>query len=133
MSEPEASSSAWIAKSEHDLLNINNNLNAEQIPWDTVCFHAHQAAEKLLKAFLVYHDKQPMRTHDLVALLARCAAIDSSLAGTLEADCRMLTSFSMGSRYPDDLYEPSEQDARMMVAALHRVRAELLPRLGHPI
>jgi HEPN domain-containing protein len=44
------------------------------------------------------------------------------LAG-LEADCRELTFYSRGSRYPDDLYEPSEADARRVVAAAHRVRS----------
>ena len=37
----------WIAKAESDLLNIRNNLKAEQIPWDTICFHAQQAAERI--------------------------------------------------------------------------------------
>ncbi len=36
-----------IAKAENDLLNIRNNLSAEQVPWDTVCFHAQQAAERV--------------------------------------------------------------------------------------
>lgn len=34
----------WAAKAENDLLNIHNNLNAEQVPWDTICFPAQQAA-----------------------------------------------------------------------------------------
>jgi len=33
-------------------LNANDNLRAERVPFDTVCFHCQQAAEKLLKAFL---------------------------------------------------------------------------------
>lgn len=44
---------AWVLKAEHDLLNIENNLAAREIPWDTVCFHAQQCAEKYLKALLV--------------------------------------------------------------------------------
>lgn len=31
---------AWVLKAEHDLLNIENNLAAREIPWDTVGFHA---------------------------------------------------------------------------------------------
>ena len=42
----------WLAKAQNDLLNADNNLNAEQVPLDTVCFHCQQAAEKMLKAFL---------------------------------------------------------------------------------
>lgn len=43
----------WLEKADNDLLNIDNNLSATTIPWDTVCFHSQQAAEKLLKALLV--------------------------------------------------------------------------------
>lgn len=50
---------AWLAKADNDLLNIDNNLAAEQVPWDTVCFHAQQVAEKVLKAYLVYHGQRP--------------------------------------------------------------------------
>lgn len=51
MSGPKSNVSAWLRKAEHDLLNIENNLASKEIPWDTVCFHAQQAAEKILKAF----------------------------------------------------------------------------------
>ncbi len=53
MSGRESNYSACLAKADHDLLNIDNNLSAARVPWDTVCFHAQQAAEKLLKAFIV--------------------------------------------------------------------------------
>lgn len=51
MSSPESNFSAWLRKADHDLLNIENNLAAKEIPWDTVCFHAQQAAEKVMKPF----------------------------------------------------------------------------------
>jgi HEPN domain-containing protein len=38
----------WLAKARNDLLNVDNNLRAEVIPYDTVCFHCQQAAEKVL-------------------------------------------------------------------------------------
>ncbi len=128
MSVPESNFAGWVSKAEHDLLNIRNNLAASDVPWDTVCFHAQQAAEKFLKAFLIYQGRELSRTHDLVALLAQCAEIDRQLAA-LETDCHKLTSFGIASRYPDDLYEPNEADARQMVEAAHRVRSALLDRL----
>ena len=69
MSSPESNFSAWLRKADHDLLNIENNLAATDIPWDTVCVHAQQVAEKVLKAFLVFHGRDLSKTHDLVALL----------------------------------------------------------------
>ena len=128
MSAPETAYQAWLTKAERDLLNVENNLAASRTPWDTVCFHAQQATEKVLKAFLVHHGKRPPRTHDLVALLARCVDTGADLRD-LEGDCRDLTFFAVSARYPDDLYEPDEADGRAMTAAAHRVRDRVLDLL----
>ncbi len=128
MSVPESNYKAWLAKAKNDLLNIENNLSAGHVPWDTVCFHAQQAAEKVLKAFLVYNGRPLSRTHDLIALLAACVEINPDLA-SLEEDCRRLSHYAVASRYPDDLYEPSERDAREMVAAARRVHSRILSSL----
>jgi HEPN domain-containing protein len=125
MSAPETNYKAWLVKAENDLLNIENNLAAAHVPWDTVSFHAQQAAEKLLKAFLVYHARPLIRTHDLIALLAGCVEIDPSLAG-LQEDCQKLSYYAVASRYPADLYEPQEKEAREMIEAARRVRAAIL-------
>jgi HEPN domain-containing protein len=68
-----------MSKADNDLLNIENNLDATAIPWDTVCFHAQQVIEKLFKAFLVLNGQVPPRTHDLVALLTHCASFERRL------------------------------------------------------
>jgi HEPN domain-containing protein len=118
----------WLAKAASDRLNIENNLRAPTVPWDTVCFHAQQVAEKALKAFLVFHGRTPARTHDLVAVLDECARIDDTLSA-LAADCRRLTYYAVGARYPDDLYEPDEAAGREMVAVSQRVFSEVVARL----
>ncbi len=128
MREAESGHAAWLAKACNDLLNITNNLAAEEVPWDTVCFHAQQAAEKLLKAVLTYHEIPPGRTHDLVVLLTECLEVEPSMTD-LEEDCRRLTSYAVSSRYPDVVYEPTEQDARAMFAAALRVRDAVLRHL----
>ena len=42
----------WVLRAENDLLNVANNIQAERVPWDTVCFHCQQAAEKYIKALI---------------------------------------------------------------------------------
>ena len=128
MSSPESNFSAWLRKADHDLLSIENNLAAKEIPWDTVCFHAQQAAEKVMKAFLVFRGRDLSKTHDLVALLAQRVECDGSFTG-LEVDCRKLTSYGVAARYPNDLFEPSEADGRDVVAAAHRVCTKILALL----
>ncbi|MFH1115688.1 MAG: HEPN domain-containing protein [Pseudomonadota bacterium] len=49
----------------------------------------------------------------------------------LEDDCRKLTVYAIGSRYPDDLFEPTEQHALEMVAAAKRVREKILEKLEY--
>lgn len=113
---PADNAAAWLAKADNDLLNIANNLRAEQVPWDTVCFHAQQAAEKALKAFLVHRGRLPARTHDLVALLEVCAELDPALRA-LESDCQRLNAYGVAARYPADVYEPDAEVARSLATA----------------
>jgi len=128
MPDPESNYRSWLKKADNDLLNIKNNLSAERIPWDTICFHAQQAAEKTLKAFLAYHAFSLKRTHDLVALLALAVELDSSLTD-LEDECRRLTYYAVSARYPDDLYETDENDGLEMIAASQRIRDRINSRL----
>jgi len=128
MSDPESNHASWIEKAEHDLLSIRNNLAADQVPWDVVCFHAQQAAEKLLKGFLVHGGRSARKTHDLVGLLGECVELDAALAA-LEADCKLLTVYAIEPRYPEMLYEPNETEARSAYEAARRVRAAILERL----
>ena len=59
----------WFHKAENNLQNIRNNLAAKEVPTDTICFHAQQAIEKVLKAVLVAQGRNVSKTHDLVSLL----------------------------------------------------------------
>ncbi len=129
MSDPESNYLEWIKKAENDLLNIENNLAAERVPWDTVCFHAQQAAEKALKGFLVFHGQMPPKTHDLVGLLGRCAKLDRELA-RLEDDCWVLGELGSRARYPWEDLDTGEEDARRLLEAACRIRAAILERLS---
>ncbi|MCX5654652.1 MAG: HEPN domain-containing protein [Planctomycetota bacterium] len=129
MSGPESNWEAWVAKAEGDLLNIENNMASREVPWDTVCFHAQQAAEKYLKALLVSRGRIPPKTHDLVALLTECMDLEPGLE-VIEEECHALTAHAIGTRYPADLYEPDEAEARRMHEAARRVRVAVRQRLA---
>ncbi len=83
MTPLESGVQAWFEKAESDRLCIENNLAASRAPWDTVVFHAQQAAEKLLKALLVAAGEAVPRTHDLGALLSLAMAAASRLRGAV--------------------------------------------------
>ena len=131
MSSPESNWHAWVRKAEHDRLNIRNNLVAQEVPWDTVCFHAQQVAEKMLKAFLVVHGVQPPKIHDLMALLGECLAHDA-LLDELRSPCLLLNAYPVVIRYPEPFPEPGEAEGRMAAEAAERVFPAILRRLPAP-
>lgn len=100
----------WVAKAKNDLLNADNNLRAKEIPFDTVCFHCQQAAEKLLKAVLIADGINPPRTHDLMLLLENVLSIAPS-AEMLRDPLAILMPYAVEIRYPDDWFMPSPEDA----------------------
>ena len=59
----------WFKKADSDLKTIENNLKSDDPPTDSICFHAQQAIEKILKGALVYFGEPIIKTHDLVNLL----------------------------------------------------------------
>jgi len=69
---------AWLAKAQHDL-GTARKAAADPDPFlDTAVCHCQQAAEKSLKAVLTFHDVLFDKTHNLGALLAQVAVVDSS-------------------------------------------------------
>jgi HEPN domain-containing protein len=111
----------WVIKAGNDLLNADNNLNAETIPLDTVCFHCQQAAEKFLKAFLVGKGRTYPITHDLLAILENILSINPD-AEQLRDELALLTPYAVEVRYPDDFFMPSLQDAREAREAANSVK-----------
>jgi len=53
-----------LAKAMNDLLDPDNNLKSQEIPFDTVCFHCQQVAERSLKAYLVGNGAVEIRYPD---------------------------------------------------------------------
>jgi len=101
----------WLAKAMNDLLNADNNLKSEAVPFDTVCFHCQQAAEKLLKAYLVGNGQEFPFTHDLFLILERILPFNSEV-DELRDSCAILLPYAVEIRYPDDWYMPSKEDAK---------------------
>lgn len=51
----------WLEKAEHDLEDAKKLLQNGGYT-DTICFHAQQAVEKYLKAYLIYKKINPGRS-----------------------------------------------------------------------
>ena len=114
----------WLIKAQNDLLNADNNLRSDQIPFDTVCFHCQQAAEKLLKAYLVGRGCAYPFTHDLLFLLQHILPIQAD-AEALRDSLALLMPYAVEIRYPDDAFAPTEHDAQEAREAAEQVQSWL--------
>jgi HEPN domain-containing protein len=101
---PEALTDAleWLRYADEDLASCVVLLHSPRALLGTASYHAQQAAEKALKAFLVAREQPLIRTHDVGVLVARCENIDDSFAPFTAAAAR-LTPYAVMHRYPQSL------------------------------
>lgn len=102
----------WIRKSNEDLTIVKEllNLDHELFSYDLVCYHCQQAAEKYLKAYLIYLEIPFPFIHDLTQLLQLILEKDHK-AEQLKECCFLLTPYSSQSRYPDN-YDADFSEAK---------------------
>jgi len=98
----------WFAKAANDLKIARREMEARDAASDAVCFHFQQAAEKVLKAWLVWHDVQYKPTHNIEVLLAACEKIDPDFRQL--RDVEALTPYAVEIRYADDFYMPTADE-----------------------
>ena len=90
----------WMVKADHDLEVTNHN---EILPSDVVCFHAQQAVEKYLKAYLVANDieiSKELQIHDINKLIKECIKISQEFESLLNIGVGKLTFYAVENRYP---------------------------------
>lgn len=111
----------WLARANEDF-ELAEHLVSEDSPYlNSICFHAQQAAEKYLKAFLVHNQAEFPKTHDLVKILDLIATVDKPLAESLR-DVKSLSNYGVDIRYPGDLPEISNDDARQAFRLAEKAR-----------
>lgn len=79
----------WFKKADNDLGTAKLLLEEESFP-ASACFHAHQAAEKYLKGFLVYNGsniEDEFKIHNLLKLFDYCKEANRNLASSLREYC----------------------------------------------
>ena len=118
----------WLGRARSDLHIAQGILDMRDPEPAGACFHCQQAAEKLLKAFLVYHGVDYEWTHEIERLIQQCAQLDSSF-GTLHPDADPLTNYAVRFRYPDEDPDPSITQGQQALAVARRVWQFILDRL----
>jgi len=117
----------WIKRAEDDWKTIQVLRQLPEPLWEIAGFHAQQAAEKYMKAFLIHHGWKLKKTHDLTDLLSDCVSYDSGLS-SLSAECQQLTPFVLAGRYP--ALPITEAQCRSAISAAEHIRSEISKRLS---
>ena len=108
----------WIRYARMDYDAAMHLRSFHPMPIEIICYHCQQAAEKALKAVLIYHGKEVPYIHDTIRLWELATPLEPRLS-PLELPSSRLTDFATLTRYPNKL-ELSERD---MKEALDDARA----------
>ena len=120
----------WIEKAEHDYSAAIRLLSSDdpETPFDVICFHAQQCAEKYLKALCVFRRQTVPRSHDLLELLP---ILPEAIRLTLSSDeIAELNPFAVEARYPGFSENVARNDAGRAVDICGKIRSACSKYLG---
>jgi HEPN domain-containing protein len=75
--------------------------------YEDLCFHCQQAVEKAIKAVLIHHKINLVKTHDIKLLLNLLPALAPVPITAREA--ALMTRYAVSTRYPGDYDAVSEE------------------------
>ena len=128
MNAPHEEVSAWLLKAAADLLSARILVEHSPLVLGPAAFHCQQAAEKALKAFLVWHSTPFERVHSLVYLMDLCVRIEPGFADLREGT-ESLSPYAIEVRYPGEASSVSPEEARAALAAAEAVWGYVLALL----
>ncbi len=118
----------WIRRAENDYRTARYLFESGKDYSYGVTFHAQQAAEKYIKAFLVWHQIEFKKTHDIAILLESSATIAPEISKIL-TEAIALTPYGVEYRYPGDYPDVTGSDADKSIQLATLVRTEIRNRL----
>lgn len=89
----------WLNKAEEDFGFASKSLEDNNEFYSPICFHFQQAAEKYFKTFIVAHELEFRKIHNLLVLLNLCVKKEKTL-GKLKESCQILNRYYVDTRYP---------------------------------
>ncbi|MCL1880773.1 MAG: HEPN domain-containing protein [Oscillospiraceae bacterium] len=109
----------WVKIVNQDIDVVRHLATHHPLPIEIICFHAQQATEKILKAFLVSNGVVPPKTHNIRHLIEMCQKIKADfVAFCREADT--LTQYGVTPRYPTE-YDLDETDAKIAISYAEKI------------
>ncbi|WP_225907444.1 HEPN domain-containing protein [Leptolyngbya sp. BL0902] len=119
----------WMAYAQRDFTAAQTLAREGDTFAPQICFLAQQAAEKSLKAALIFLQIEFPFRHDLELL---ASLFPKDWACSQLANLPRLTEWAVESRYPSSLEDPTQEDAQAALAlaqeVLSSVQADLVQR-----
>lgn len=110
----------WLRIAREDLRLAQFGIESDPPILGISLYHAQQAAEKALKAFLVSRGEPYPLTHNVTELARPVIALDESLRTVIEPGLA-LTGFATLFRYPGAPEEPSVEESRDWLDIAQRI------------
>ncbi len=116
----------WVRKADSDLANAGLCISSNTA-LDTACFHAQQAAEKVIKAYLIAFNLTSPFIHNVEKLIEIAEQHDAAFQ-QVKSLGQSLTPYAVQLRYDEDFW-PTLSEASAAVQAAQTLRAFVLSRL----
>ena len=120
----------WMTKAEEDFEFACINFEEGRNFFAQICFHFQQAGEKFLKVYIIAHELDFRKIHELPLLLKICQAKDFFFE-CLREDCEFLTTFYVDTRYP--VHWPTQftrEETQKAFQSAARIRRVFIEKLG---
>lgn len=114
-----ANPAEWLRHARSNLAVAQGGHGLPDVLFESLCFEAHQAAEKAIKAILVSVQRPFPKTHSLVQLFDMVESAGIDVPGDIrESD--VLTEYSVEARYPS-LEEVTQEEYEWVLVAAEKV------------
>lgn len=120
----------WILKADNDLKVAHDEIKTENPATDAICFHCQQCCEKYLKTYLVFHQREFRKTHNLSELIGICKEIDEDFEQLRKFNVHELTIYATELQYPEYFYMPSFDEAREAAELAETVKNFVIQKLN---
>jgi HEPN domain-containing protein len=82
-----------------------------------------------LKAYLSFIEKPFGKTHDIAELIELCKENDKEFDILYKMSANKLTRYAVETRYPDEFYIPSLEEAKESVRIAEKVKSFIVEKL----
>ncbi len=114
----------WQKFATMDLKSAEYLINMYPVPYEIICYHCQQSAEKFLKGYLVLYGMNPPKIHDLDELCKLCSRFSETFRDIMD-QCSDLTAYGIQPRYPMELVI-EENDMQQALLSSRTIRDFIL-------